>query len=367
MSIVAPTKIADDLDNNSSYWFYTADSEKSFIEMKHIAQLNNFDFVNNIDLNILADNNNQDLFKNTILELAPSGTSLIFLKQDNTIKKLYYDPGTDSTSNGLLGVDSGTGVSQFISTTVLANAQASDATKYAIFIKQNEDKTSKFDLLESQIKNNIITADNQHTALQFIYLFLIVISILSLLFNFDKIRISHIIFLVFFIGYGVFYKYISTFIVMQFKDAMISIKYSDSTSQLLSYLKVVLIATVAFVVPLLSLMLFNTSYDAPLSDVTDYTKSVVGDAVDYGSELVENSQNVINEGVSTLSDSVGDARNSIQGAAEGVSETVGDISQTVSDSANNISKQVSTGLNSVVQATAGPSVAQPSTTLNQAS
>ena len=58
---------------------------------------------------------------------------------------------------------------------------------------------------------------------------------------------------------------------MQFKDAMISIKYSDSTSQLFSYFKVVLLATVAFVVPLLSLMLFNTSYDAPLSDVTDYT------------------------------------------------------------------------------------------------
>lgn len=360
----APTKIADDLDNNSSYWFYTADSEKDFIEMKHIAQLNNFDFVNNIDLNVLADNDNQNLLKNTILELEPSGTSLIFLKQDNNIKKLYYDP-----NNGALGVALGAGVSQFNAGTTLEDASnSSDATKYAIFIKQNEDKTSKFDLLESQIKNNIITADNQHTALQFIYLFLIVISILSLLFNFDKIRISHIIFLVFFIGYGVFYKYISTFIVMQFKDAMISIKYSDSTSQLLSYLKVVLIATVAFVVPLLSLMLFNTSYDAPLSDVTDYTKSVVGDAVDYGSELVENSQNVINEGVSTLSDSVGDARNSIQGAAEGVSETVGDISQTVSDSANKIGNQVSTGLNSMVQATSvGPSVAQPSTTPNQAS
>ena len=48
-SLSPPSKIADDLNNNSSYWLYTTDSPKNSTEMKHIAQLNSFDFINNVE------------------------------------------------------------------------------------------------------------------------------------------------------------------------------------------------------------------------------------------------------------------------------------------------------------------------------
>ena len=137
------------------------------------------------------------------------------------------------------------------------------------------------------------------------------------------------------------------FIVIQFKEVLKSLKYTDSSTQLLSYIKLVLISTISFLVPLISLMLFNTTYDAPLSDVTDYTASVVGDAVNYGSDFVENSKEVLNDGVSTLSNGVENVQNSVNNAVVNVSETVGNISETVGDSVTKVSDQINDGISRV--------------------
>tara|TARA_X000000368_G_scaffold388261_1_gene349640 strand:- start:268 stop:1362 length:1095 start_codon:yes stop_codon:yes gene_type:complete len=360
---IPPTKIAEDISNNYTYWLFTADASYNVTDMKHIAQLNNFNFVNNIDNTILASNGHNVI--NAMISInEPSDFTPIFVYANNGPKIMYYQ----SSDKTLLTTESGG--DDIVLSNDMPLLPAGDAmASHAIFIKQNDDKTSKFDLLETQIKQNIITADNQHTALQFIYIFLIVISILSLMFNFDKIKISHIVFLLFFICYGVFYKYISTLLVMQFKDAIGSIKNSDSVNQLIIFIKLICIATSIFVVPLLTLIFFNTPYDAPLSDVTDYTKTVVGDVVgdvvDYGSEFVENSQNVINEGVSTLSDGVGDIQNNIKNSVDGVSQAVGDIGEKVSGTVGDIGETVTNSASNLQtrfrMAQPGSSTPQPST------
>tara|TARA_Y100000389_G_C17412872_1_gene491983 strand:+ start:448 stop:1527 length:1080 start_codon:yes stop_codon:yes gene_type:complete len=356
---IPPTKIAEDISNNYSYWLFTADASYNVTDMKHIAQLNNFNFVNNIDLTILASNELNVINAMGSINVGTDFTP-IFVYADNEPKIMYYQ----SSDNTLLTTESGGGDIVLSNDTPLLPAAGDAMASNAIFIKQNDDKTSKFDLLETQIKQNIITADNQHTALQCIYIFLIVISILSLMFNFDKIKISHIVFLLFFICYGVFYKYISTLLVMQFKDAIGSIKTSDSVNQLIIFIKLICIVTSIFVVPLLTIIFFNTPYDAPLSDVTDYTKTVVGDVVDYGSEFVENSQNVINEGVSTLSDGVGDIQNNIKNSADGVSQAVGDIGGTVSETVGDIGETITNSASNLQNRFR--TTPQPSTAPNQA-
>ena len=291
-------------------------------------------------LNISVLGENESTLKEIIGNLEDSNTSPIFLVYNNVVKLIYYDPTINA-----LGTDVGGSVLQFSSSSLVLNDAGDNLSKHAIFIKENEDKISKYELLEDQVKNNIISAENQNSALQYIYIFLLLISILSLMYNFDKIKLSHIAFLIFFIGYGFFYKYISMFIVIQFKDVMNSLKYTDSTTQLLSYLKLVLIATVSFLVPLLSLILFNTTYDVPLSDATDYTKSVIDNAVDYSSGIIETSRDTLNDGVSSISDGVDSVKNNVTDAVGTVSNTVGNIGETVSSSVNTISDQVSDGLN----------------------
>ena len=355
-SPIAPSHIADDVNNNFSYWLYTADTPKTTDAMKNIAKLNNFDFVNDIDINVL--DTNQIELKRAIQNIEPSSTSVIFLVYDKIVSILYYDP--TNGDDGYLALGDGDSALQFGASAPPMEAPSEITTKFAIFIKQNSDKTTKFHMLENQIKNNIVTAQNQNKALVYMYVFLVMISILSLLFNFDKVQLSHIGFLIFFIGYGVFYKHISTFIVMQFKSVATSLKSADSASQLLQYIKLVVLTTFAFFVPLLSLMLFNTTYDVPLSDATDYTKSLIDGAVDYGSGLIDNSREIVNDGVGSLSQNVGNVQNTVNDAVGSVSNTVSNIGETVSSSVNTISEQVSDGLSRVTPAPSAPSA--PSTT-----
>ena len=147
---------------------------------------------------------------------------------------------------------------------------------------------------------------------------------------------------------------------MQFKSVATSLKSADSASQLLQYIKLVVLTTFAFFVPLLSLMLFNTTYDVPLSDATDYTKSLIDGAVDYGSGLIDNSREIVNDGVGSLSQNVGNVQNTVNDAVGSVSNTVSNIGETVSSSVNTISEQVSDGLSRVTPAPSAPSA--PSTT-----
>lgn len=342
---IPPSKIADDMNNNLSYWLYTADDNKTADAMKNIAKLNNFDFVNNIDITLL--NDNQEQLKQAVKSIiTDEATYPIFLIYDNVAKVVYYDPTpTAGYNDGVLGTDTGYSLTT-LDNTVFVNAESTTA-RFAIFIKENSDKTSKYDLLENQIKNNVVTVENQHGALVYMYVFLIIISILSLMFNYDKIKLTHIVFLIFFIFYGFFYQHISTFIVMQFKDVMVSIKSTDSTNQLIQYIKLVLLVSIAFFVPLLSLMLFNTSYDVQLSDATDYTKSIIDGAVDYTSGLVDSSKDTLNDGISNISENVGNVQNSVNDVVGSVSDTVGNIGETVSNSVNTISDQVSDGFNRV--------------------
>ena len=174
--IPPPSKIADDLNNNSSYWLY-ADDDKDATDMKYVAQLNNFDFVNNVDIAVIDDN--QEEIKSIVGDLNPSNVSPIYLIHGNVAKVIYFDP-----TNEKIGTKTGNDVLPLTRDSVIHTPPDNLMTKYAIFIKQNDDKTSKFGLLEHQIKDNKITAENQHTALQYIYIFLIVISILSLILQF---------------------------------------------------------------------------------------------------------------------------------------------------------------------------------------
>lgn len=332
ISDTVPTHIASDVSNNLSYWLYPSYdlsgstyelTSKTVSQFKSLAKLNNFDFVTDINTSLLFDNT--DKITNGVNYA--SSTQKIFLNAGGNVRNLFVgDNGGVVTlyqDDGYSGVFDGTW-------NPLGVADSSDQAEYAIFSKIDNDKIDKFSLLDKQMRNNITMSENQHTALQHIYVFLIIISILSLLFNFNSLNISHIVFFLFFVGYGFVYQEISLFIISQFKSVMKSIKTADYTTQFLHYIKIVLLTLLALFIPLSTLTTFG-AYDVPLTDVTNYTQSVTEDAAQYGNEFAESARDTFNNGADAISNVVEDVRDNVQTTMENVGDRIGEIKNSASD------------------------------------
>ena len=338
ISATVPTHIASDVSNNLSYWLYPSYdlsgttyvlTSKTVAQFKSLAKLNNFDFVTDINTSLLDDNRNNII--NDVSYIAGS-TQKIFLNYGGVVKKLFVGDNSGATSAELYINDgsSSTPFSGSNNPNTYENAGMSELAEYAILIKIDNDKIDKFSLLDKQMRNNITMSENQHTALQYIYVFLIIISILSLIFNFDSLNISHIVFFLFFVGYGFVYQEISLFIISQFKSVMKSIKTADYTTQFLHYIKIVLLTLLALFIPLSTLTKFG-AYDVPLTDVTDYTQSITEDAVQYGNEFAEGARDTFNNGADAISNVVDGVRDNVQTTIENVGDRISDIKNSASD------------------------------------
>jgi hypothetical protein len=333
----APQKIIEDLSNNTSYWLYTNDTATTASNFQYVAELNSFDFHNNVNENIVKSSEFSDNLINAMTAVGASGTIEIFIRLNNESYVIYFSAPGGGGGAKKITLTHGGGAPQLqdydTSITVLAGARTS---KYAIVMKQNQDKSDDYVILEKQIRNNVIISKNQHVALQYIYIFLILISILGLLFNFQNVRLMHIIFLLLFIGYGFVYQNISMFIISQFKQVIQKMQVSDSTTQLMLYIKMVLLALLAFSLPLLSMLSFNPSYDMPISEVADLGQSSMNDAIDYGNDLVDNIKENTQEAADAFKERISDARDAVTDVTDNVRENISNVTDSVTNLKDNI-------------------------------
>jgi len=334
MTYYAPQKIIEDLSNNTSYWLYTNDTHTTASKFQYVAELNSFDFHNNVNENIIKSDEFSNNLMNAMTIVEAPSTSPIFIRFNNESYVIYYSV---EGSSERLTIGDGSDTSQLkdfdTSITMPAGTRTS---KYAIVMKQNQDKTDDYVILEKQIRNNVIISKNQHVALQYIYIFLILISILGLLFNFQNVRLMHIIFLLLFIGYGLVYQNISMFIISQFKQVIQKMQVSDSTTQLMLYIKMVLLALLAFSLPVLSMLSFNSSYDMPISEVADLGQSSMNDVIDYGNDLVDNIKENTQEAADAFKERISDARDAVTDVTDNVRENISNVTDSVTNLKDNI-------------------------------
>ena len=338
MTYYAPQKIIEDPSNNTSYWLYTNDTPTTASKFQYVAELNSFDFHNNVNENIVKSTEFSSNLIDAMTAVDASGTRAIFIRLNNESYVMYFSaPGGGGGGAKKITLTHGDRANQLkdygTSITVLAGARIS---KYAIVMKQNQDKSDDYVILEKQIRNNVIISKNQHVALQYIYIFLILISILGLLFNFQNVRLMHIIFLLLFIGYGFVYQNISMFIISQFKQVIQKMQVSDSTTQLMLYIKMVLLTLLAFSLPVLSMLSFNSSYDMPISEVADLGQSSMNDAIDYGNDLVDNIKENTQEAADAFKERISDARDAVTDVTDNVRENISNVTDSVTNLKDNI-------------------------------
>ena len=166
------------------------------------------------------------------------------------------------------------------------------------------------------------------------------ISLLTLLFNLQKLKISYIIFVLLFVGYGLYYKNISLFIISQFKSISKSMKEVDSVNQLYLYFKALVLLLISIFIPVVAFILFNTPYDASISEVKDYADNIVDDIKDYGGNLYEKASEKVGEATSTVANTADSIKDTINTTATGVIESANDIKKDIYDQSIKIKDDV---------------------------
>lgn len=358
---IAPKFIIKDNSNNYSYWLYkvfdlTDDGHlRVYVdrtELKSLAKLNNFDFETDVNVSVITSEEAAVKINEQLVKDKESDDDLDDDLDDNpkiafifnsTVKHMFgnalggnsdnllYTGGDDDAPLASPFTEAGNFESQY-------NNSSSDLggnrVTYAIFLKNENDKGDKYYILNEQVRKNVIESDNQHTALQYMYMILIGVTLLTLMFNYNNVKLSHIVFFVFFVGYGFFYKYVSTFIISQFKSALKSVKTSDTITQLMLYIKIVVLTLVAISIPLISLTSFGEN-DVGLSEISDYTSSITENIMSQGSDLLESAQNTISDNMEGLKDSLGNAREGLEGGLDYVKDGMSNIGDNIRERVDN--------------------------------
>tara|TARA_Y100000748_G_C15494320_1_gene487664 strand:- start:1452 stop:2564 length:1113 start_codon:yes stop_codon:yes gene_type:complete len=351
---IAPKFIIKDNSNNHSYWLYKVfDStegvhERAYVtstELKSLAKLNNFDFESDVNVSVISSGEvavkiNEQLVKDKESDVGLDNNPKIAFIFNSTVKQMFGNALGGDTQNVLYTgaayndaspfTEAGNFESQYNSGSDLGGE---DVT-YAIFLKNENDKGDKYYILNEQVRKNVIESDNQHRALQYMYMILIGVTVLTLMFNYNNVKLSHIVFFVFFVGYGFFYKYISTFIISQFKSALKSVKTSDTITQMMLYIKIVMLTLVAISIPLISLTSFGEN-DVGLSEISDYTSSITENIMSQGSDLLESAQNTISDNMEGLKDSLGNAREGLEGGLDYVKDGMSNIGDNIRERVDN--------------------------------
>ena len=164
----------------------------------------------------------------------------------------------------------------------------SNSVTHMIVVKNLNDNLLDSTLLSSSENKN--TSLNQNTALKYILIILIVISLINMGINYNTINISHLIVFVLFLIYYYYYDYFSLYLLLKFKEAIYTSKKVNTTNQITSYLYILLLCCISLFFPIMVFSIFNT--DFLNNDITD---AGVGDAVESATSNVTSSFNSIKD------------------------------------------------------------------------
>ena len=239
------------------------------------------------------------------IKAAASGGSKNFLDTDDSTTHSSADSST--LYHEIENISSGTG-------------NALNSFTHMIVVKNLNDNLLDYTLSSSSINTNI--ALNQNTALKYILTMLIVISLINMSINYDTINISHLIVFVLFMIYYYYYDYFASNLLLKFKDAINKSKTVNTTNQITSYLRMLLLCCTSLFFPIIVFVIFNTdSFKNGITDtrVNEAVESATSSATSSFNSIKDMADDGFEQATSAASNlrniNVDDARESFKNAA----------------------------------------------------
>ena len=245
----------------------------------------------------------------------------------------------DTSNNSYKLSSSGTTLPEFGSATAITDSDKSGTNfQYALVIQHTSDYYKlmgrKYDLL----KNNTITAYNQETALKYIFVFFLFISLYTFTVSFNKLNLTHIIIYIFFIIYIFYHTSVSNYLLSNFKTTFYELKVAGTATQIITYLKIMFFMLLTLFMPLIVFSSVSNEPFIPFMSATDNLNA--SETLESVSTAAEESYDTVSDAVKDTKESATTALNDVadsfteatKGAADGIGESISNTVENIKDS-----------------------------------